>query len=468
MYYYYKGIELQESQRNNFTISEDFKWEIKFSKNDLKHNNYCKGNVSRGQISKEISSKSDYTMDFETLFCEMIDYNFISFVGEPKIGKTMLAKKIALHCFENKRFDYIFFCDLNSLNPSKKNFLFDFLVPEKSKLWMTDKKKYNPVLEKLNQSDKVLLILDEFNEMKFDTPSESIPRVGVFNKSTPETFLINILKKKILSNRKKTIVTRPFQLHRIYDNINKKILEIKVLGFDYHSEAEMQSNKIFSSIFGRSNVSNDLQSVYFVPYICKILEQRQRRNSNNLESYFEDNSTKTSFFADLFLKYFECLKRQYGDKLALKNLVDFSWSQFVYPKQLKLCFDSDHLQNFSINDNYLKCFFTTVPGSSLFGFERLDYKSHFSHILIQEFLLALKVMLLPEDEFKRFCNDVDAKKRFSMVFRFIDGFFSLSSDTESYLKQLDGFSLENFERNKNYLEELRNAEQIQPNFCSAI
>ena len=467
LYYYYEGIELQQSQKNNLQISEDFIWEIKFSKTDLEHNKYCKGNVSRDQITNEISSKPDDNMDFETFFCEMIDYNFILFVGEPKIGKTMLVKKIALDCFENKRFDYIFFCNLNSPNPLEKIFLFDFLVSEKSKPWMTDKKTYDPVLEKLVQNDKILLILDEFNEMKFDKALKPITKVGVFNKDTPETFLINILKKNILSNWKKIIVTRPFQLQRIYQYDNLiKILKLKVLGFDYHSQAEMQSNQILFSIFSRLNVSNDFQSVGFVPYICKIFEQR--KGTNILIRHFKDNSTKTSLFAILFLKYFDSLNKQYGDKLALKELVDFSWSQFSYPKQLRLCFDRDHLQNFSNSDGYLNCFFTTVPGSSLFGFERLDYKSHFSHILIQEFLLALKVMLLPEDEFKRFYNDVDAKKQLTMVIRFIEGFFSMHTEIESYLKQLDGFSTENLERKKNCLKELRNAQQIQSTFCCKL
>ena len=434
---------MQKSQRNNLGISENFKWEIKFSKTDLVHNEYCKRNVSRSEISEEISSKPDDNMDFEKLFRDISDNDFILFFGEPKIGKTMLAKKIAQDYFDSKRFDYIFFCNLNFRQPSREIFLFDLLVTVKDQLWMDDKEKYNPVLAELLQNSRILLILDEFNEMEFDTASESIPRVGVFNKDTPQTFLINILKKNILSNWKKIIVTRPFQLHRIYDSI-EKILELKVLGFDYHSQAEMQSNQMLSLIFQNSNISNDLQSVSFLPYICQLLQPKAI-------TCFEENITTTSLFAVLFLKFFECQTKQCKNKLKFKNLVDFCWSQFSYANPLRFCFDDDHLQNSSINDSYLNCFFTTIPGSSLFGFESLDYQFHFSNILIQEFLLALKIIFLPEDQFKYFFNALGDNEQFSMVKRFIFGFSSVHPETQLKLKKLGDFSSENFERNKNYL-----------------
>ena len=75
---------------------KDFKWQIKFAKTNFKHNNYCKRSNSQREILKEISSKPVAYMDLEQLFQDTNERDFILLFDQPKIGKTMLAKKIAL------------------------------------------------------------------------------------------------------------------------------------------------------------------------------------------------------------------------------------------------------------------------------------------------------------------------------------------------------------------------------------
>ena len=376
----------------------------------------------------------------------MAKFYFILFVGQSKIGKTTLTKKIAQNFFEKKRFNYIFFCNLKSHDSSKKMSLFNFLVTAKNCLWMNDEKTCNQVLTQLLKNDKILLILDEFNEIKFNTTSDSAHRIGIYDQYTPDIFLLNILEEKILPKWKKIFVTRPFELYKIYE-YQKQYLEIKVLGFDCKSQANLQLNENFSSI------SSDLQSFCFVPYICQLLEQ-------NGKTYVEYNATTTTnIFAFLFLQFFDKLNKQYNGKLKLGNLTHFSWSQFSFPNKLRLCFDHEHRQSSLINDTYLNCFFTTIPGSSLPGFENLDYQFHFSHILMQEFLLALGVMLLPKNKFKDFFDSVIDNERFSMVLKFMFGFCSVHLKIQLKLQQLVGSSLTQFKKNQNKLKSLLKAQQ---------
>ena len=68
----------------------------------------------------------------------------------------------------------------------------------------------------------------------------------------------------------------------------------------------------------------------------------------------EANATTTSLFAILFFKFFE-LERD-KDQLVLKNLLDFSWSQFSYPNHLRLCFNENDQPSW-MNASYLNSFF---------------------------------------------------------------------------------------------------------------
>ena len=113
----------------------------------------------------------------------------------------------------------------------------------------------------------------------------------------------------------------------------------------------------------------------------------------------------------------------------------------------KLCFeDKQSKLSTDFKEKYLGCFFTTIPGSLLIGFRDFGCSFHFSHILMQEFFLALQVIMLPNKKFKKFFNFVIDNERFFMVVRFLFGFYNLQLDIQSYLENEFSESSANFKK----------------------
>ena len=116
-----------------------------------------------------------------------------------------------------------------------------------------------------------------------------------------------------------------------------------------------------------------------------------------------------------------------------------------------------------------------MPCSS--GDELLDddeYRSHFSHILIQEFLVALHLISLPEKKFSKWFNLIIAKEHYNVVRKFLFGLSNkkLSAKLE---KKLSQSSWDNLNKNKKHLrtnieEALRDQQDLKAitRYCEYI
>ena len=452
-----KELDDQQKKLNDDISISDF--EVRFS-TELKHKTCCrKDNISREEISQELSHEPASDMDFNKVYEKLKECSdYVLFVGQPKVGKSVLIKKFARFVSKKNHFDFIFFCDLRFQDYTKKVDLFDFLTTKNQKYfqWMNEDRIRNMVLSQLLDRKKILLILDDFDGSKLNKKSTY---VNSFDKNTCEVFLTNILRGEILRNWKKIIVTRPFQLDKVYQ-IKQPQLVLNVLGFDSKSQKQILKKHEMSWPFDFPRISSDLQSFCFIPKIFNLLVKSKKQ-------YLELNTTTTDIFSLLFLRFFKDLEKQYECTLSLKKLADFSWSQFSDQNELKLCFQDElcsknKQSKLSTNFKklYLGCFFITVPGSSLIGFGDFGYRFHFSHLLMQEFLLAVRVIMLPNKKFSEFINFAIDNEHFFMVVRFLFGFYNLQSNIQSYLENEFSESIANFELNKKDLRTLFQEKQM--------
>ena len=420
------------------------RFQVKFSTEKLKHKTYCKENISRETISQELTQEPVSDVDFNKIFEELKKCSgYILFLGQPKVGKSVLVKKFARFVYRKDYFDFIFFCNLRHQGCNVEVDLFDFLLTQKHFPWMKNECKRDMVLTKILESKNVLLIFDDFDGYKFNRTSESTPGVSYFDKKKHEVFLMNILRGDLLRDWKKIIVSRPFQLNKIYD-VQKPKLVLNVLGFDSQSLKQILEIQKISWIFDFPQISCDLRSFCFVPKVFNLLAE-------TIQQYPELDTSTTDIFSILFLNFFEQLNSDYNNTMSLKILAEFSWKQYS-ENRLQMCFEAK--QSPGLTDNYLNCFFISIPGSSWIGFQDYGYRFHFSHILMQEFLLAMRVIMLPNNEFKKFIHSVIDNECFFMVVRFLFGFYNVRSGIRLYLEKEFSQSIANFEQNKKYLKTL--------------
>ena len=313
------------------------------------------------------------------------------------------------------------------------------------------------VLDFILESKKVLMILDDFDGSKLN--KILVSDVDPFDKKTREVFLANVLRSDFLPDWKKIIVTRPFHLDKIYE-IQEPELILNVLGFDSQSLKQILERQNIPWIFDFPRISCDLQSFCFVPEVFNLLAKSKIQ-------YFEINSYTTDIFSFLFLNFFKKLNNQHT--MTLKQLAEFSWSLLSDRNKLQMCFKDNQLKlSGGLNENYMSCFFISIPDSPLIDLDDFDYKFHFSHILMQEFLLALRVIMLPNNEFQDFFNFAIDNERFFMVVRFLFGFYNVRSGVRYTIEKEFSESIANFEQNKEDLKGLFQGKKKKICLCNSL
>ena len=70
----------------------------------------------------------------------MLYSNYVGLIGQSKIGKTTLVKKIIAHFAKTKNFEFIFYLNFKEIILSSKKNCLDFLLPAKKLSWMKKQK----------------------------------------------------------------------------------------------------------------------------------------------------------------------------------------------------------------------------------------------------------------------------------------------------------------------------------------
>ena len=408
---------------------------------------YCvKQSFSREDISREINTEPEGTVKLEELIES--DCKCVTITGAPKAGKTMLILKTIQNYLNSKKFEYIFYCNFNQesrIQPFEEINLFDFLTSKlKYCKWMNNTDTCYEVLDEIIKSENILLIMDHFDFLDLD--EMKYKQMDNFNKSTRENIIMNILRGYILGKAKKIVISRPFNLEwmLMWPDINPP-KHVSFLGINRQAQREIfeqNHSHLILNLFESSSIFPDIWSFSFSPYVCCLVEK-----SFHKKELFQLTTTFT--FTSTFLKFVDRLNKDYEKNFNLEILAKFAFSQF---SQSKLCFEKHDLSKEKLGNDCIRSFFSTLPCSS--GDDLLDddkYKSHFSHILIQEFLVALHLISLSEKQFLKWFNSIIYKKHYNVVLKFLFGLCDkkLNDKLKSKLSQP---SFKNLNKNKKHLK----------------
>ena len=391
------------------------------------------GNVEVEQLfikAKELaeyeSTKTDLGNPEAVKHFIQVHSNIVGILGQAGCGKSTLAKTILNRVAGEEHLygvDLIFYFQFRDINYDDKTNLLKFLSPTLTTDWMKDEQRRDAVLKRIQDSNKVIIIMDGLDETKIDFTKNH--RVSINDESSAEIFIMNILQGTILENAKKLVFSRPHQMLELSDRLRPRFL-VNILGLD--KESQMQ---ICKDICGKNKdqvynfVENhpEILSFSYIPINCIL----SCHTINRILSQEEINvpQSMTSILTFVFVEFIN--SPNHHGKFNARNIAELAWNGF---KVKKINFQYEDLTNSKLSDNDVNNLFVFIAKNQklqLFG-GNPQLTSYFSHLILQEFLVAVHLLLFnPLDEFKNLifnsknsdCNLFSS--RFEMVTKFLFG-----------------------------------------------
>ena len=384
--------------------------------------------------------------------------NTVGIIGQPGMGKTtfteILLKKYAKDCklYDSKLVFYLKFRDIDYQRESN---ILQFLEQKFHKDKICD-----ALLDKLESSSETLIIMDGLDEATIDWSKKFFSEIDIHSKNTAEVFIKNILKGTVLSKAKKLITSRPRQLNNLSDNFRPKFC-VNITGLDQKAQKQIckdicgdKSDDVFSYVQDHFDVCEDksddvfnyvqdhpdLSAYCHVPFNCifvmdavyKLKTEKPKLSDCSLPCTLTGILTVV---LNNFIKSDHFRKHQEGILMSEK-IANFAWDGF---KEKKICFDESDIKKADLTKDDLKNMFITISKKSYllldYGTENVTY---FSHLIMQEFFVALKLLFfMPIKKMKDLflsghqspLDDV----RFEMVLKFMFGLCNKS--TFKYLEK---------------------------------
>ena len=224
------------------------------------------------EFAEHESSKKDFSNPKAKEHFIQVHSNVVGIVAQAGCGKSTLAKTIFNRVVGKEHLygvDSIFYFEFRDINYNDKTNLLKFLSPTLATDWMTDKNRRDAVLKQVQDSDKVIIIMDGLDEAKIDF-TKNHHKVSISDETTAEIFIMNILHGTILENAKKLVFSRPHQILELPDKLRPRF-RVNILGLNEKSQM-----KICEDICGENKdqvykyIKNhpEILSISYIPINC--------------------------------------------------------------------------------------------------------------------------------------------------------------------------------------------------------
>ena len=416
------------------------------------------GNVSIDELfskAKESAEKSASRRHFETEKNRQAYItthgNIVGITGQAGVGKTTLTKIILRKVVDEGLYsaDLVFYVRFRDLVYDAKTDLLSFLTASYTPssidfLWKTDTVRRNAVLSSVAASKKSIIIMDGFDEATYHSKSLAANhQVDLHQQAKPMVFIKHILQRKLLTNAKVLITSRPKQLIELADDLRPRFTA-NVLGLDEQAQRQIcqdvcfeQTDEVYNFVRSRPEISS-----YCYTPVCCILLMHTVLKVHSRKTQF--SNTLTSVFAAALSLFM--LSSHTDHNFDLAKFATLSWNSF---QENKFYLNQEDLIKAGLQADEVNAFLVTTRSEKMLtllggGTSNVHY---FSHLLLQECLIAIKLIFFTtSDEFKKLfvgkrklklfkrskpVYDL-AENRFEMITKFTFGF--CNTKTFSILK----------------------------------
>ena len=429
------------------------------------------GNIEHADLFKEAINQAKAQAHSQTTNAEAEEAyilrhgNVVGVTGHAGIGKTTLTKLLVEKVIDQKLFDvdYVFYLRFRDITYKKEVNVLQFLTNEQSIFAGESQEHIKYLLEALDQNFRVLIVMDGLDEAplkgmdkKFDA------KCSIHSTRDAASFIKNILSGNILPRAKKLVTSRPRQMYELHDDYKPRFM-VNVLGLNKAAQCQIcgdiacDDEKLKNNILDFLQRHPDLSSYCYVPVNCILI--MFCISANIKEAIVDPMKTMDSLTTIMVaaLGLFIENGHLHDKPFQIKCLCKLAFNGF---KDNHLYFQLIDLENAEIDPQNASAFLTAGLDSNktLKLWEGTETKFYFSHLILQEFCVAVFIKLyLTLAEFEELVPTLDSS-RYQMVTKLLFGL--CNGDTLAYLEKLHtktcGYKLELAEDAKK-----RSKEQLQ-------
>ena len=382
--------------------------------------------VKAKEFAKYKSTKTDFgNLKAKEHFIQ-VHSNVVGILGQAGSGKSTLAKTILNMVVGEHLYgvNLIFYFQFRDINYNDKTNLLKFLSPTLTSDWMKDEQRRDAVLKQIQDSNQVIIIMDGLDETKIEF-TRNHHQISIYDETTAEVFIMNILQGTILENAKKLVFSRPRQMLELLDKYRPHFC-VNILGLDKESQLQICEDicvKNKDQVYKYIERHPEILSFSYIPINCilscyainKILLQEERNAPQSMTGIL-------TFVLGLFVS-----SPNYRGKFKARNIAELAWNGF---RDNKFNFQNKDLTDSKLSENDINNLFVFIAKKQklqLFG-GNPQIKSYFSHLMLQEFLVAVHLLLFSSfNEFQNLIvnssnSDYNlSSSRFEMVTKFLFG-----------------------------------------------
>lgn len=362
--------------------------DLKFSRVDKSREDFMKlcgepaGNVSEDEILQFLNGN-----------------RVICVVGQAGIGKTTCMKRWVKKLLDEdgeQQASCVFFIFVKYIDFSRPTTFLKFLLSTMLPNWEHSDESDRYWLRILSEDPNVVVALDGLDEAAAEELSAQVPRVNLFDESSPLFFLLNLINGTLLPYARVIISSRPACIYNLHPSQRPEHV-FQILGLNSKAQDELgrqicsENYDTIRAILMRN--AGAFAYCYVPVNFILTVDYLMRRNCE------ADFVCLTKVLASACVKY-SVSDHLNGKDCELDKLSKLAWSGY---RNMQITFETKDIQEADIGENTIGSFLTTsILSSANLKMTIMDgYKRrYFTHLIWQEFFAALYLMMImPLDDF---------------------------------------------------------------------